>query len=600
MRLLSLISKIDFLGNSVNFTINKNDKFKTVFGGLISFFIYILYIYLFVIIGKDFLLKQNPNGNLESRTRASLKKNITEFDFIGGFRLTHISFDSIDMNRYFYPYFTFSETNFNEKKESTYKNTIIPAISCDKIPKLDEIDTRDLNLSLYICPDLRNFTDKDLGGSTSYRENSTQINFFLSICDYEKKNCKDPIKFKNETKDQIILLEIIRSEVTYSINNFKNPFKTSLKSEVNTINYRRLAYNSLFLSEYELEDDVGNFFEYTKNKKAIGISDNIIFDDCKEEPDISKPKNLTSKQLFYYIGYFTFSKNINFFTRSYVKFPEVYANASALMDLYIIIISLIYSIYNKFRLDIYLCNRLIFIEDDKGIDFKGKKLNYSDKERLIIQQDIKKYLDLQIDKNNTISEIINNFYQTNNSIKQESKKSIQIEKKNREISINNSHRNFNLTNYDNNLMDKLLLEKNQNEKEEKLKSYLEMTFNKFKETKNKINFSFFNLFISKLSRNRKKKSISKLYEIYSEKFDEKFDIFYYMKLDRKIDLNQQILFNKNETEIIDIISNKNFKVSMNYLKDVKIENDELIIQNLMKRKLNKDSKEKKINDLFIF
>jgi hypothetical protein len=618
MQVLSFIKKIDFLGNSINFTINSNEKFKTVFGGFISFFLYISYIYLFIILGKDYLLKENPKGNFQLKQNKNPKIRLKELDFIVGFRLVNFNFNPINMTKYFHPYFTFTE-NFYKNNNSSYTDEFIEAISCDKIPYPNKLNENNFDLSSYICPNMNNITDKFLGGSHDFKENTTEIMFYLSICKNQSEECRDPKEFKKDFMNEFIFIEFIYPEVTYSIDNYTNPFNVKLKSQMNFLNYRRVPFNSFSFSSYELEDDNGNFFENINYQNKIGISNIIQYDDHKEEvEDFKNDKNFTLKESTYFFCAFSFDKNSLFFSRSYLKFPDVYANVSGLMDLFILFISLFYSIFNKFRLDTYLCNRLIFIEEENALDFKGNNINYSLKERLIIQEDIKKYLNIKHNNSNYIKEIIENINENNNiNNTKQLKKSNEIEIKKEENLINNINKYSNIKlnlnvkdnndDNNNNLSDRNLFEKNenQNQNQEKFKSYTEMIFNKFKELKNKINFKIFDLLISIGNKNYKYKSISKLYEIYSEKFNEKFDIFYYMKLDKKIELNQKILFDKDQIKIIDFISNKNFKVSLNKIDNENFnnkieENYDLIIEKLIKRNLTLDSKEKNIKALFLF
>jgi len=61
MRVLShVIKSFDFLGPSMNFTIKKSSNFRSVFGGLFSLLIYILYLFFFISFGKDMIYKLNP------------------------------------------------------------------------------------------------------------------------------------------------------------------------------------------------------------------------------------------------------------------------------------------------------------------------------------------------------------------------------------------------------------------------------------------------------------------------------------------------------------------------------------------------------------
>ena len=59
------IKTLDLFGPQIYFTINGKEKFKTVFGGFISLFVYCLYVGLFILFGQDMLFRLNPNVTLE-------------------------------------------------------------------------------------------------------------------------------------------------------------------------------------------------------------------------------------------------------------------------------------------------------------------------------------------------------------------------------------------------------------------------------------------------------------------------------------------------------------------------------------------------------
>ena len=53
------LKSLDFMGDPMNFKINKSETFKTVFGGLLSFMIYLSFLYFFYLFGNDFIFKTN-------------------------------------------------------------------------------------------------------------------------------------------------------------------------------------------------------------------------------------------------------------------------------------------------------------------------------------------------------------------------------------------------------------------------------------------------------------------------------------------------------------------------------------------------------------
>jgi hypothetical protein len=350
------------------------------------------------------------------------------------------------------------------------------------------------------------------------------------------------------------------------------------------------------------------------------------------------------------MNYYTCSISLNnylyFYTRSYLKFQDVYANVAGLMDLLIIFISFFYQIYNRYRLDLYLCKRLITIEEENCKNFKEEKINYSLNEKILLNKEIKNYFDKdnQYDKSNdnfdynkqeikTLEKQIN--LEMTNKIEETPKLSLSSNMKDRKSSENhsneneeniiseiemNTENNFNFKDNQDleNKRSKSFLEDNLNENPnpeklitkidnysenksietiEKIRSFFEMTFNKYKKFKNEFKLQIYHFILP--NNNKKIKLFKKLYQIYADKFNYKFDIFHYMKLDREVELHQKILFEKDEIDIINHLSNKNFKVNLHNPEDGEIEvNKNLIIEKLMSQNL--DSKQKKIRDIFIF
>ena len=138
MKFFSYLKSIDFLGNSINFTINSNDSFKTIFGGLISFGIYFGYIFLFVTFGTNYFLKKNPSGYSQRKPSLESSKalNLTENPFIMGFQIYDNVGNVIKIDDYFHAIFVYRETNI---KDGVFFNnrTTLGGVPCSDI-KINE------------------------------------------------------------------------------------------------------------------------------------------------------------------------------------------------------------------------------------------------------------------------------------------------------------------------------------------------------------------------------------------------------------------------------------------------------------------------------
>ena len=74
-----------------------------------------------------------------------------------------------------------------------------------------------------------------------------------------------------------------------------------------------------------------------------------------------------------------------------------------------------------------------------------------------------------------------------------------------------------------------------------------------------------------------------------------------MKMDKRLELNQKILFDKDQLEIINLLSNKNYKISLANIDNDDTENTEeknnLILEYLLKK--NSDLKQNRINEILL-
>lgn len=167
------------------------------------------------------------------------------------------------------------------------------------------------------------------------------------------------------------------------------------------------------------------------------------------------------------------------------------------------------------------------------------------------------------------------------------------------INLNqNSDRKFlslNLSNNNNNN-----LNNNKKEKEEKNFSLNSTNFNKeqiisfakfvakkFTETKNSLNFSYSQYMKYSLCPNKYKEKNYLKYKIlddFSEKFEEKFNVFNYLIKEKEFKLLKKILLSSNQKDLMSIIARKYYKIEISEEKfeDEKIENeDKEIKENLL-------------------
>jgi len=83
----SFIRKFDIFGISYSFLIENQSKFKTIFGGWITIFFYIVLLALFFSFGVDFYQRKNPKISLNSKNIQHKEVNFSNQNFTLAFRI---------------------------------------------------------------------------------------------------------------------------------------------------------------------------------------------------------------------------------------------------------------------------------------------------------------------------------------------------------------------------------------------------------------------------------------------------------------------------------------------------------------------------------
>jgi hypothetical protein len=573
IQITSFIKSLDFYGISKNFTINSEEKFKTLFGGFISILIFIFSIFLLLVLGKDFLNKKNPNGYSSIEINPENYTKIMDFEFFVGFQVLNfeekiINFEELE---FFYPMFTLIHQYHLKNGSFAFNEKEIPFIKCDKFKINNKIKKSIFDLSKFLCPDISKIVDLNIGGDLNLGQNSTELNFKISFCNFNKEDCKDGNKFKELTQNGSIILNILYPEILYNIDNYENPFNIFLKLDFTFINYYSLVMHEIVFSDFSLEDDRGGFFESKDIKGVLGTTEirkNADIRLSRQNP-INNNNSFSDSTIFEL--FISKDKKLRYYHRSYLKLTTIVANVGSLVRYIISIMSFVYSYFNKFKFDSHLCNRLLFIEDDDNLELSQKDNKSSNLKRIEIKKELINYSD--VNSNNCNLPAKN---------KNEEDKKIRLEKEVVDIKEKN---NYNISSFDikndeeinkiesDNISNRALfrkdikknnqnlssINKNNNLISNDIKSNIDITLNKLNEYKNKIIFNFIHRLFSK--KNQKIININEIFDLYSKKINEKFEIFHYFQLDRKSDITQRYLLNNQELNIIDILSKKNYKIN---------------------------------------
>jgi len=615
MKIQTLIKTTDFLGEEMKFSINKYSSFQTVAGGILSILISILYIYFFYIFGLDFIFKQNPNVYSQIKpinvNDIIPKIYLNNSEFIFGVRLEDYNGNNVEMQKYLFPRFNYAKYFLN-RTTNEFEIIYIPieVIKCDKFEKsLKEIPKSPYNLSTFFCPDFSQIKEGlQIGGYWDDLD-FKYLQLDLSICsDLNFTDCKDVNIIDERTSKEPLLISIIYPEVIFYADNYTKPFQYRFKNYYNFLSRKIQIMDEIFLGHNILTQDAGLMLEdkVEENTTSImRINSKFNFPTVLQKDD---PKKINVYTNDLYSCCLIFYKNYYSHTRRYAKLQDLIANVKGFMELIVFILGIFYKIYSKHRLDAYLFNRLLIIKEDKKeiklnhnmINFKetNKNQNLFNSKIFIEDQseirniknqgdkkvelrikplEISNKSDLKIKGNSLILDMCENLSknQTGNSFIQ---KNIELS----EINVENQN-NF-VRNISDEEIDKVITE------------YLAF--------KNKLDFNLFNLLKYSLGLKRKKGEQNHIFKYYTDKINNKFDIFTYLKFYREFQLFK-ILFSNEETScILKLFSRKMyiFNSTENQIENTK-NNQKSIKEEKLKTYFKNNlaiSKQEKILDLIFY
>jgi len=371
MKILSFIKAKDMLGESINFSINNQSNFQTVVGGffcIIFFFLYIIFFYYF---GSDFFFKQNPNTNSQYE---NLKKNDTtpkidlysSENFIFGIRFEYYNSTTINIEDFSFPSLTLKKNIFHEKNRSfTDEELELDMVNCNRFPHiLKKIPNSMYNLSDWRCPDFsKNNGTIQLGG---YWDDQT-VNYLkldLRFCSKNSANlCKDKTSYVEKLKNDKIYISMIFPEIIFNNDDYLQPFTFRFKNYWNPLSSNFQYTDEVNYGYTKLSQDTGLIFENIEDKRESsisGIESKLVF------YDQTNFFSSTNTDLKIYSLSVYFDKYYFHYVRKYMKLQEILGNLNGFMDLIIFLFAVLYKLYNKYRLDAYLFNRLVLIKEDKN------------------------------------------------------------------------------------------------------------------------------------------------------------------------------------------------------------------------------------------
>jgi len=375
MKFLSFIKAQDFLGERINFSINNQSNFQTVVGGFICIFIYVLYVIFFYYFGIDFLFKENPNTTYQLKDLYhgnSLKLvNITNDNFLFAIRFEDYYGNPVEIEEYSYPaIFIRNETYIDKNKTTTESDKELKLVNCRRYQEFFNENSNSIyNLTEWKCPDFTKSEDSvQLGGYWDDRS-VLSLKLELRFCTKNNTNdCKNITSISvNSLKDEKLYVSLIYPEILFNSDNFENPFSFRFINYWNLLSPKIKYTDILYIGYNYLNEDIGFMFESINELQNISCIDIDSKIDIINENNADSSKNDKSDIKIYSLSVHL-NKYYNYYTRKYMKLQDLLGNVYGSIDLITFIFGIFYKLYNKYRLETYLFNRLVYINENRNKD----------------------------------------------------------------------------------------------------------------------------------------------------------------------------------------------------------------------------------------
>lgn len=339
----SFLKSIDMYSTKFNFTIGRESGYSTIFGSILTLITGILFVVLFIILGKDFLYKENartssskfiaPDGEIISlrNWNITLAISLQKPSDLGAWDL--------DLNGgFFWSDFTYSRNYYNETLEEYVRTS--QSLRLEKCSNLSYTPSMTFPKEFYCLE----FPADSYFGSNA----NESYTYFYSIFNCEKKvpngipgtkcNSLETLQktFKQENSVSFffyvyhpVLYYDPRDKarpalVNYELLNF--PFDFNLQRK-DTLNFHKTIVN----------EDKGWWFEENHNETFWTVESKDYSFDYKSNEDLM---TFLASSKFYELG-LSMSTKHNYYTRSYMKIQDVLAVVATIVKILMIIFEVI-------------------------------------------------------------------------------------------------------------------------------------------------------------------------------------------------------------------------------------------------------------------
>ena len=350
------IRSLDYFGQPVQITFDRQRKYNTIVGGLLSLTMYIFTTVVSIKGGQSLFFKVQPKTSFQSLAMTdspllNLKDN----------NMTYIAL-ILDKNKTVFndpSYFSieiYKNEIIRKNGSEQYNNFHLPKYDCGNyydyfVKEGFEEDYKSTQLSLGTCFDI--YSKEYIIGGNSIKDYFSNILFRVQRCVNGTDIgviCKPDEKITEKLKGSYFQLFYIDKNI--ELESFREPFKKYFAKYFILLDPSATKTVDIYYKVVNISTDAGVIFEEEDN-----FTYDILFDYFTEQIDTSAS---SAKVLDFYINS---SNNMQFYSRYYQKFQDIAASVGGLMQLMTVFGALITSIFNDYEMNVMMFRSLFNFRD---------------------------------------------------------------------------------------------------------------------------------------------------------------------------------------------------------------------------------------------
>jgi len=371
-----LLRKVDMFGRAFGFTINKEEKYKTAFGGTLTLFTLTLISIFTIFFGQDFYNRRNPSVYQSTFIPDKYDHPIAlkPENFTLAWQIESFERYPVDFTNIIYPITSHYQLRRDENGMQVTNINFLKPTKCSPENTKMEGFTKFNNISEWYCIDSQN-GNLTLGGFYD-GDYVNAFNLMLFLCSNpyapynpNVKNCTTIEDFeKFAFKHKRLQITVQYPEYYFASDDLENPLRIIFKTYSYFVNLKTFKIDRFFFNKVTLNDDQGWIFENTKTQSIFSLSK------LQSDQNFNEITNRTSHQFYEFNIYIDKSRQT--IRRSFMKIQDVSAKVGGLVEIIMRLVCLLDMFFSNhfFHVSIF---QQIFTYPENGVQ-SIQKFSYSD------------------------------------------------------------------------------------------------------------------------------------------------------------------------------------------------------------------------------